>query len=375
MHSAYTQSQTTDVVVVGGGPAGLATAIAVRQHGLHVTVVDAARPPLDKACGEGLMPDALAALERLGVRLTPAHGAPFTGIRFVAGEQRVEAHFPHGPGLGVRRPLLHQCLVERAQEVGVSLCWGSPVRTFTPALLYGAGQRLAYRWLVAADGLHSTLRRHMGLHQLSVERRRLGFQCHYRVPPWSTYVELYWHQRCQACVTPVGPDEVCVCLLTEDRRWRFCDVFQLFPQLAERLGGVAPSTPVRGAVTGTYRLRRVYQDNMALVGDAAGSVDAVTGEGLCLAFQQAEHLAAALVTGDLSHYAAAHRRLLRRPRLMASLMLLMDDHGWVRRRAMQALAMVPEAFSYLLDVHIGHRSYAHVGWRVPLAFGWKFLAG
>ena len=210
MGTVHAHAQKTDIVVVGGGPAGLAAAIAVRLRGLQVTVVDAARPPLDKACGEGLMPDALAALERLGIRLTPAYGAPFTGIRFVAGARSVEAHFPHGPGLGVRRRLLHQRLIERAQEVGVSLCWGSPVRTLTPDIRYGDGQRIAYRWLIAADGIHSTLRRKMGLQQLTMARRRVGFQRHYRVPPWSACVELYWHQRGQACVTPVAPDEVCV---------------------------------------------------------------------------------------------------------------------------------------------------------------------
>ena len=150
---------------------------------------------------------------------------------------------------------------------------------------------------------------------------------------------------------------------------------RLFPQLAERLRGAAPSTPVRGALTGTYRLRRVYRANIALVGDASGSVDAITGEGLCLAFQQAEHLADALAAGDLSRYATAHCRLLRRPHLMASLMLLLDGHSWIRRRAIQAFAMVPEAFASLLALHIGHVSLIRVGWRAPLAFGWRVLAG
>ena len=75
----------TDVVVVGGGPAGLAAAIAARLQGLRVVVLEAAHPPIDKVCGEGVMPEALAALRRLGVHLTPTHGTPLVGLRFVDG--------------------------------------------------------------------------------------------------------------------------------------------------------------------------------------------------------------------------------------------------------------------------------------------------
>ena len=75
----------TEVFVVGGGPAGLAAAIAARQRGFEVVVADSAQPPIDKACGEGLMPDGVAALGRLGVSATISHGFPFQGIRFVEG--------------------------------------------------------------------------------------------------------------------------------------------------------------------------------------------------------------------------------------------------------------------------------------------------
>jgi flavin-dependent dehydrogenase len=234
---------------------------------------------------------------------------------------------------------------------------------------------MAYRWLIAADGINSALRRWTGLNQITGERKRLGFQRHYRVTPWSDYVEIHWSQRCQACITPVGPDEVCVCLITKDTRLRFDVLCQLFPQVAVHLDGAAPTTAVRGAVTGTRRLERVYRDNVALVGDASGGVDAITGEGLCLAFQQAERLGEALAASDLSRYAAAHRRLTRRPCLMASLMLLMDGRDWLRCRAIQALATEPDHFSRLLALHVGQLSLPGVGWGTLLTFGWRFLAG
>ena len=73
----------TDVLVVGGGPAGLAAAIAARAKGFRVVVADCSRPPIDKPCGEGLMPDALAALSQLGIAVRSEDSFPFRGIRFV----------------------------------------------------------------------------------------------------------------------------------------------------------------------------------------------------------------------------------------------------------------------------------------------------
>lgn len=166
-----------------------------------------------------------------------------------------------------------------------------------------------------------------------------------------------------------------MCLLTQDTRLRFDALFRLFPQVAAHLEGAAPTTAVRGAVTGTRRLQRVYRDNVALVGDASGCVDAITGEGLCLAFQQAERLAEALAAGDLSLYAAAHRRLARRPRCMASLMLLLDGRDWLRGRVMRALATEPDHFARLVALHVGQLALPGLGWRALLTFGWRCLAG
>jgi 2-polyprenyl-6-methoxyphenol hydroxylase-like FAD-dependent oxidoreductase len=117
----------TDVLVIGGGPAGLAAAIAARKKGFEVTVADGANPPIDKACGEGLMPGTLMALRELGVEIQPRDGMAFRGIRFLNGETSAEARFPTSSGVGLRRTILHQKMVERAQECGVSLQWNTPV--------------------------------------------------------------------------------------------------------------------------------------------------------------------------------------------------------------------------------------------------------
>ena len=108
----------TDVFVVGGGPSGLAAAIAARQAGFDVTLADGAAPPIEKPCGEGLMPETIAALRDLGVAIGAAEGVNFRGICFVQGNARVAADFPFGVGVGMRRITLHERLVARAEDAG-----------------------------------------------------------------------------------------------------------------------------------------------------------------------------------------------------------------------------------------------------------------
>src|SRR4051812_47731 len=108
----------TDILVIGGGPAGLAAAIAARRRGWDVTLTDARRPPIDKPCGEGLMPDSLAAASQLGIEIPASAGFPFQGIRFVDKSNSVAANFPRGEGRGIRRTVLHELLVDAAAKIG-----------------------------------------------------------------------------------------------------------------------------------------------------------------------------------------------------------------------------------------------------------------
>src|ERR1035438_8667229 len=110
--------RSTDVFVIGGGPAGLAAAIAARRRGFDVTVADCAVPPIDKACGEGIMPDGLVAARSLGIDLEIAPAERFAGIRFCDRDASAEARFPNGYGLGMRRTTLHRHMVELAGAAG-----------------------------------------------------------------------------------------------------------------------------------------------------------------------------------------------------------------------------------------------------------------
>jgi menaquinone-9 beta-reductase len=362
----------TDVFIIGGGPAGLAAAIAARQRGFGVVVADGTRPPIDKPCGEGLMPDGRAALENLGITIPAENSHPFRGICFVSEGASVNASFPQGRGLGVRRTVLHRIMIERAEAVGVSLLWQSPVAGLLPEGVLLGGQLVRSRWVVGADGGHSLVRKWAGLDVYTSSRSRFAFRRHYRLAPWNDCMELHWGPRCQLYITPVAEDEVCVALISGDPHLRLDAALSAFPEINARLGGAQPTSPERGAISVTRKLRRVYRGRVALIGDASGAVDAITGEGLCLAFRQAEVLAESFSRNNLERYQQAHRKLALRPALMAQLMLALDWKISLRRQVMRAFASDPRLFSRMLAMHVGALSLANLA-ADGLAVGWRAL--
>lgn len=354
------------VCIIGGGPAGLAAAIAIGQSGNQATVIDHAVPPIEKACGEGLMPDSLSALSRLGVTVPFGMGFQFRGIRFSDAHSSVTADFPSGVGTGIRRVALHGLLMERAQELGVDFHWGAKHIHVTGTQVTVDGCTINSDFLIGADGQNSPTRRRLGLQQVSGERRRYAFRRHYRIAPWSSHMELHWGPKCQIYITPVGQDEICVVSMSRNPKLRLDDALAHFPSVREHLIDTETASRERGALTVSRKLRRVCQNGGALIGDASGSVDAITGEGLCLAFSQALSLASAIKSGNLKNYEAEHRSLSRRPRLMASLMLTLDRNRSFQKRALASLAAHPQLFSSLVGVHVGGQSFCDL-------FSWQLL--
>jgi 2-polyprenyl-6-methoxyphenol hydroxylase-like FAD-dependent oxidoreductase len=320
------------------------------------------------------MPNGVAALRRLGIAIPPRESMPFRGIRFIASGLSVDAAFRQEPGRGVRRTTLHRLLVERAESLGVTLAWGRPVRGIRPGRVVLDTGVVACRWTVGADGEASQVRRWAALGAVAPPQR-FGFRRHFRVAPWTDVVEVYWCDGAQVFVTPVAPDEVCVAIISRDRDLRLADLFARCPDLARTLGRSAPASRERGAPSASRRLRAVVRGHVALVGEASGSLDGVTGEGLSVLFQHALALGEALAAGNLARYEAAHRRLRRNPVLVARLLLAMDRWRWLRRRGLETLAARPSLFSSLLALHVGApaspvqvvKSLCTVGWQLLTA--------
>ena len=358
-----------DVLVAGGGPVGLATAIGCALAGLSVTVAEPRAAPVDKACGEGVMPAAVRRLAALGVA---PDGCRLRGIRYLEGRHRADASFRHGDGLGVRRTVLHAALAERAAALGIPVL---PVRVTAvaqhPGHVTAAG--VEARYLVAADGLHSPIRRALE-RDLAPGRRgqrhpharngspaaapRYGLRRHYRIAPWTDLVEVHWAADGEAYVTPVSGDVVGIGLLfaapgrgvsaatasgtgdgaRPDGAGRgFEGRLAAFPALLDRLGSAAPASAVRGAGPLRQDVRRRVHGRVLLVGDASGYLDALTGEGIGVGLAQAQALVACIAAGRPGDYERAWRRVsVPAWRLTAGLL-------WSRNQPLLGPRIVPAA--------------------------------
>ncbi len=339
------------VAVVGGGPIGLAAAIDARLAGFSVRVVEPREGLVDKACGEGLMPGAVPLLDRLGVRPV---GHPLTGVRYRDSTRSVDHVFRDGAGLGVRRTVLRQALLERARDLGVEFVIdrvrGVKQNEAVAVLALENGRDLTADWVLACDGLHSSVRRLVGLDAASTRRRtrrRYGLRRHVAVAPWSSLIEVHWTPRCEIYITPVADDTVGVALLGP----RGCDLdaeIATVPDLAGRLAGRPTASSLRGAGPFDQRSSARVRGRVMLVGDASGYVDAITGEGLRLGFAQATAAVGAIGRQDAASYESEWMRVTRDFRMLTSGLVLAATSP-ARRAIVPAAAALPRVFGAVVE--------------------------
>ena len=359
-----------DAVVVGGGPAGLAFAIAGASRGLDVTVLERRSGPLDKACGEGLLPGGVRALERLGAlrHLGRQDAAPIAEIRWIdPGSDVVRLRLPSPGGLGIRRTALSAALLARAREVGVEVIGSAEVtehrREPGGIRAVGPGGDVLGKVLVAADGLASPTRRREGLEALAPPRRpRFGVRRHISVPPWAEAVEVHFAHGAEAYVTPAGTHRVGIAILFEEGGpGRFEVLIRRFPALAGLVEAAEPDSAIRGAGPFDRRATARVADRLVLLGDAAGYVDAVTGDGLALAFRCGEDLAAmlpaALARGAgrdaLCPYEAIWRRYFRPYAAWTRSVLWVSRSRRLRRGVLAVASALPSPFERLVAAAVG----------------------
>lgn len=332
-----------DLLIAGGGPAGLVTALHGARAGLDVVVVERRRGVIDKACGEGLMPHTLRQLERLGV---DPPGRPFRGIRYLDEHRSVDAAFRSGPGRGVRRTALHAALRDAVMAAGVPVftAEAGAVTQDSTSVRMGA---LRARYLAAADGLHSPIRRSLGLARPSHGPRRWGIRRHVRIAPWTDHVEVYWASGAEAYVTPVADDCVGIAILTS-QRGGFDQQLCAFTALRDRMAD-HPHGPDMAAGPLRQRVRALSTGRVLLVGDAAGYVDALTGEGLGIAFDAARLLVGCVVADRPGEYDRQWRRMSRRYRLLTSALVNAGACRPVQSRIVPAAAAFPRVFARAVD--------------------------
>jgi flavin-dependent dehydrogenase len=378
-----------DVAIAGAGPAGVATALVCARHGLEVGLLDRARFPRDKACGEGLLPSAIEALAALGLaaRVRP-HGLVLDGIGFaVPGGPEAEARFcdragEPARGLGIQRVVLDAELVRAAHTTpGVTVLEGVEVKA--PLIERGAVVGLSTsagairaRAVVAADGLRSPLRRQLGLELPPAHAGRLGLRVHLHVRgglPFGRRVRVLVGPALEYYITPVSLDTIQVAVLGGQRAFAQAGVSPAtlvehllgHPELKPRLQGAEPTDKPLGAGPFRQRARSVVTEGALLCGDAAGYLDAITGEGVGLALRTGmaagEAVAAALRCGPLGSvrtralhgYVRDHAAITRDSERLTRLVLLLARAPWLTRRAVSALASSPALFTHLLRVQAG----------------------
>jgi len=370
-----TSALDCDVLVAGGGPAGLAVAIAARMNGLSAIVIERQPSPPDKACGECLMPPAVSALNRLGVLdlIDPVRRASIDGIRFKReGAASAEARLPSPGGLGVRRTELTAAMMHRARRLGAEIHQRTNVRGYRvqqdQVLAETDAGSVRARFLAAADGLHSRLRSMAGLQATSSGPRRFGLRQHFRVKPWSRFVEVHFTDRVEAYVTPIGPMQVGVAFLWDDARVArhgasIDKLLERFPSILVRLAGAEVDSRPRGAGPMALTARSRIADRFALVGDAAGYIDAITGEGLSLALVSALTLGRILPTAlavggsreTLLAYQRESARQFRRYAIVTKIMLAFARRPALHGPVIAMLARHPQMFSAILHFAVGSR--------------------
>ncbi len=337
-----------DVLVVGGGPIGLATAIEARLRGLTATVIESRHGEvggaIDKACGEGLMPGALPALARLGV---DPPGFPLRGVSYRGADRRVDHLFTSGPGRGVRRTDLHDALARRARSLGIAVLSGRVDALEQDATsVTVAGIRA--RYLVGADGLHSTVRRLSGLERAVAPRgRRYGVRRHFRLEPQTDLIEVYWTPRVEAYVTPVGGGLVGIAMLGR-RGLDFEAELAGIPPLAALVAGIQPASALRGAGPFRQRATRRALGRVLLVGDASGYVDAITGEGIRVGLAQSEAAIDSIARDDPASYEAAWTQRTRDFRLLTAA-LVSAANSPLRGRIVPAACALPRVFGAVVE--------------------------
>lgn len=392
-----------DVVIVGAGPAGLATAIALGRLGFSVTVVDRRAAPIDKPCGEGIMPTGVALLGSLGIasHLPASQRHAFQGIRYVLASGRsAVADFAEGPGWVVRRTDLSWALERRLAELPHvrRLDGAAKAVQVEPSCvrLDLEAQSLRARLLIGADGLNSTVRR---LAQLELPApawpRRWGARQHFARRAWSERVEVYWADGYEAYVSPCG-DEVGVAVLWHSRPndsareerggddlvRRLC---ARVPELRRRLGDARASSPQRAVGPLARRVRAGFAPGVSLVGDAAGYLDALTGEGISLALAQAHAAGAELPpalararargvpvdASALARLGARTRQLVARHHSVTRCLLELGRHPRLLEQVVALLSRNPELFRHFLSANMGRVS----PWALHGAVARQLLSG
>jgi menaquinone-9 beta-reductase len=393
--------QSADIIVVGAGPAGASSAIALAREGLRVLLLDRESFPRHKPCGEGLMPQGVAVLERLGAldEILARGGQPVRGLRFRSRDGTwAESDFPPRPdgapsfGVVMRRLELDEILLRRAAaspnvtvmegfRVVGAVEEGGAIRGVT-----GRSERdpealveLRAPLTLGADGMHSVFHGHHGIQKTFLPRRRFGIAGHFAgVGALGDHVEVVHHDGYEVYAARANEGLTLVAVLLEERLIRgqgsrlperYLELLRAVPGFGERLAAGELVPPVRSRGPFGYTVEPVYRPGLLLLGDSAGFLDPITGEGMTWALKSTEAavpiVLEAFARGDfgeaaLRPYAAARAAIIEDVWKLTEIMLGMSRFEGIANRAIRRLSRDPALFQKLMGIAAGTSRYRDI---------------
>lgn len=332
-----------DVLIIGGGVAGLGAALFLSRRGVCVTVAEQQVGSIDKVCGEGIIPFGVDLLAELGLEDEVAQaGYPFRGIRYACGKRRAEGLFDEGQrGIGISRATLDALLRQRAINQGVTLLEGKRI---------DPGDAQGYDYVLAADGIHSRWGNSFG-RQVD-KSTRLGMRFRLNVPP-PDMVEVSFFQGREVYLTPVDAHTLSVAMLVdrdpsapkgEALRQELIGFFNArFPKYAH----LEPmDIGMRGPIASRPRGRAPA---IHLLGDAVQAFDPISGAGMSFALLcgklAAEHLE------DPARYWAVLKRHRRALDTFTNLILFFRGGGLRSQLMVRQLSKAKSSFNRILHLH------------------------
>jgi geranylgeranyl reductase family protein len=380
---------SSDVLIVGGGPAGSSTAAALAREGVDVMLVDRARFPRPKPCAEYLSPeasrilDAMGALEAVessgaaqlrGVLVRAPNGVTIRG-EFIAGH----AYTPYRErGLSVRREVLDKVLIDSARASGAQVHEGARVTGLTKArsgydvdvTVDGTTARVRTSILVGADGLHSLVAKRLELTGAARWPRRLALVTHYEgVQGVGELAEMHVERDGFVGIADVGHGLTTVAMVVPAQRARdlagakeefLTQWLQSKPQLADRFRMATRVSPVRATGPFASQARRAWSHDALLVGDAADFFDPFTGEGIYAALHGGELAAAAALDAlhadgparnrALAAYDDTRRRVFRGKWIVERVIAAIVANPWLINRAARTLSRRRDMADLLIGV-------------------------
>jgi flavin-dependent dehydrogenase len=361
----------SEIVVVGGGPAGLSSALIFARKGFETTVLEKRSFPVTKVCGEGLMPGGVNCLKSLVSQelVDKIKCQHFLGIKYIAPNgQGATSCFRRGVGWGIERSELSKLLHQAAlQEPGINILERTLARvegTTEEPIVHFNGKTMKPSLLIAADGLHSPTRKWAGLNGPTSKLKRWGLRQHYEVSPWSNFVEVHWSRDMEAYVTPVSPNTVGVAILSHQEfisNWPkpLClkHTLQGFKELGPKLQPCKPTDQLIGIGPLHQQVKGSGTGKVLLVGDAAGYLDAITGEGISNAMEQAllidrllgKQQGASSFDRLIIDYSAELIALMRNYYWFTKFTLLLHRRPLLVNQVVRIFQKTPWLFNYLLN--------------------------